>query len=260
MTKITLNDEQVEYLREIAFGKHKSEITRLMNEKFNLDLSEWQITRAKIRYGAPSGPRVPRISKRLTTPEQDEYMRANSAGKTGAELIQIMKDQFGITFTKAQIKAYKARKRINTGLTGRFEKGQIPPNKGKKMPKEAYAKAQATMFKKGHRPANTRPVGSEQWRDDGYLWVKIKEPRTWRQKHVLVWEAANGPRPEGHKIIFADQDSDNFDLDNLILVHAAEHAVMCKRRLYSTNPELTKTGLTLARLILKASGWEKEEE
>ena len=39
---------------------------------------------------------------------------------------------------------------------GRFEKGHIPANKGKKMPEEIKEKVKHTFFKKGNRPHNAR--------------------------------------------------------------------------------------------------------
>lgn len=38
-------------------------------------------------------------------------------------------------------------------------------------------------------------------------------------KHVWVWEQANGRKlPEGHVVMFADRDKDNFSPDNLVAV------------------------------------------
>lgn len=222
MSKKLLSDDQIEYLRQIASGRNVIVLAQMMNDKFDLSLTPAQITGAKSRHGVCSGRVKEQPKLRLTTPEQDEYMRAHSKGKSGEELIRIMQEQFGITFTKAQMKGYKKRKNINTGLTGCYEKGHVPLNKGRKMSPEIYKKAEPTMFKKGNIPQNYRPVGSERIAADGYVWVKVKDPRTWREKHVIVWEAAYGPRPEGHKIIFADRNKTNFALDNLILISNAE--------------------------------------
>jgi len=42
------------------------------------------------------------------------------------------------------------------GNTGRFKKGSIPANKGKKMDAALYQKCKPTMFKKGNVPATTK--------------------------------------------------------------------------------------------------------
>lgn len=247
-----LNDKQIRYLREIAPGRGLEEIQKLINTRFGLQLTTAQIKRAKARYKAYSGRLVPRKIHRLTSPEQDAFMIANSSGKSSVELIKMLQDKFGITFTKEQMKGYKNRKKINTGLTGHFNKGHAPANKGQKMPEHCYEKVAKTMFKRGHMPANQAPLGSEVLKGDGYIWVKIAEPRKWRQKHVLVWEAVNGPKPEGYKIIFADRNRNNFAPDNLILVSNAEHARLCQNHLIFDDPELTRSGVALAKVLTAA--------
>lgn len=74
-------------------------------------------------------------------------------------------------------------------------------------------------FKKGERPANWRPVGSEYIKSDGQVMVKVAEPSVWRLKYQVVWEAVNGPLPKGSKLAFADGDQRNVALDNLVVVH-----------------------------------------
>ena len=247
--------EQIAYLREIAPGRYLYQIVQMMNERFSTALSASQIKCLMVRNGIKNGMQLrcpPEKVRRLTTPEQDTWIKAHSAGKTSAELIAMIKEKFGIVFTVEQMKGYKTRKRINTGLTGRFEKGHIPFNKGRKMPAEIYAKAAPTMFKKGQLPVMTRPVGAECWRDDGYLWVKVAQPNKWRLKHRVIWETTNGPIPDGHKIIFADGNRSNFDINNLICVSAAELARLNQRGLIFNNPEATKAGVLVARLLTKA--------
>lgn len=247
--------EQIAYLREIAPGRYLYLIVQMMNERFGTALSASQIKCLMVRNGIKNGMQLrcpPEKLKRLTTPEQDAWIKAHAAGKTSAELIAMIKEKFGIVFTVEQMKGYKTRKRINTGLTGRFEKGHIPFNKGRKMPAEIYAKAAPTMFKKGQLPVMTRPVGAECWRDDGYLWVKVAQPNKWRLKHRVIWEAANGHIMPGYKIIFADGNRSNFDISNLICVSAAELARLNQRGLIFNNPEATKAGVLVARLLTKA--------
>lgn len=246
-----LNDEQVAYLREIAPGKLLTEITNLLNAHYGLALTCEQIKNLKNKYKIKSGVRKGWIPpNRITTPEQDEWIKAHAHGKSGVELQAMIKDQFGIELTLEQVKAYKARKKINTGLTGRYEKGHIPLNKGKKMPPEVYEKAKHTMFKKGNRPHNWKPVGSERISVDGYIEIKVKEPRTWKLKQRVVYEQHYGKIPKGMNIVFADGNSLNVDVENLLLVSDSELARLNQHELiYKDNPEATKVGLTIAKLI-----------
>ena len=62
------------------------------------------------------------------------------------------------------IKNFRSNNKLKSGLTGRFVKGQISWNKGKKwddyMSKEGQANSRKTTFKKGNIPPNQRTVGS----------------------------------------------------------------------------------------------------
>lgn len=254
--------EHIAYLKKIAPGRYLYQIMQMINEKFGTDFSESAIKSLMARQGIKNGMRLrcpPERMKRLTTPEQDAWIKANAAGKSSVELIAMIKDKFGIVFTKEQIKGYKSRKRINTGLTGYFKKGQEPPNKGKKMSPEHYAKSAPTMFKKGFTPMQTCEVGTETWRDDGYLWVKVAQPNKWRQKHRIIWEAANGPAPSGSKIIFADGNRNNFAIDNLICVTAGELAQLNRKHLIYDNAEATKAGVLVVRLLQNARNLKRGE-
>jgi hypothetical protein len=76
---------------------------------------------------------------------------------------------------------------------------------------------------------------------------KVGLPGSWRQKHFVIWEAANGPVPKSHIVIFADRNKINFEIDNLILVSKRELFYMCKNEMLSNNPDLTKTNLLIVR-------------
>lgn len=107
-------------------------------------------------------------------------------------------------------------------IAARFRKGHVPPNKGKKMPAEVYARCAPTMFKKGNVTHNYKPVGSERVNVDGYVEVKVADPGKWRLKHRVIWEEAHGPIPRGHNVQFRDGNSQNLSLDNLYLISRSE--------------------------------------
>lgn len=62
-------------------------------------------------------------------------------------------------------------------VTGRFEKGYIPQNKGKKMPKEIRKKVSKTWFKKGcksikkHHTGGRQSIPVEMWKDGKLIGV-----------------------------------------------------------------------------------------
>ena len=81
---------------------------------------------------------------------------------------------------------------IEAGKKYRYKKGNIPPNKGKKMPAEVYEKVKPSMFKKGSRPHNWKPDGTIVERKDTdqngrvYLYYKVSDSN-WILYHNKVW-------------------------------------------------------------------------
>lgn len=60
-------------------------------------------------------------------------------------------------------------------------------------------------------------MGAERVTSAGFVQVKIAQPDCWKFKHLVVWEKAHGPLPEGRKIDFIDGDRQNISLENLRL-------------------------------------------
>ena len=107
-------------------------------------------------------------------------------------------------------------------IATRFQKGHIPENKGKRVSPETYAKCQPTMFKKGQTPANHREVGSERITKDGYIEIKVAEPKRWRLKHRTVWEQVNGEIPKGYNVQFKNHNPQDCRIENLYLICRAD--------------------------------------
>lgn len=85
--------------------------------------------------------------------------------------------------------------------------------------------------------------------------IKIQDGhgnKNWIRKHRYLYEQAYGEIPKGHKVIFADGNIRNFELNNLILISDAEELIMNKRKLFSESPEHTKTGVLIAKVLNKA--------
>ena len=259
MARKMLTKEQDEYLRAVASGKSVQECADALNTRFGTSFTYDQVKQYKNRHNIRSGKKswefVDHSRHKKFNADQEEFIKANAKGIGNAELTDMFNKEFGTSFTVKQIENYKSRNGISSGLTGHFPKGHVPVNKGKKMSKELYDKAKATMFKSGHKPANTRPVGTIEKRSDTYWWKKIGEDkvparRNWKQIHRILWEEANGPVPEGHVIIFKDGNTDNLDLDNLMMVTMQERLLMARHGLFVKDyPELTESGAILAKLM-----------
>lgn len=185
------------------------------------------------------------------TEEQGNYIRNNAKGIGNAELTEKFNNHFALELGINQIKAYKKNHKISSGLTGTFNKGSIPWNKGMK---GLQIGGKESQFKKGHKPHNWVPIGSERITKDGYIQIKIKEGKfqhNWRGKHILIWEEHNGPLPKGHVIIFGDGDNRNFDINNLILVSRAQLLILNSNDLIKNNAEITRVGINIAKLHQK---------
>lgn len=107
-------------------------------------------------------------------------------------------------------------------IATRFQKGSVPPNKGKKVSPEVYSKIQPTMFKKGHSPVNHREVGSERINVYGYIEIKVAEPNRWRLKHQVMWEQVNGTIPRGYNVQFKNHNPLDCRIENLYMISKAE--------------------------------------
>jgi hypothetical protein len=100
----------------------------------------------------------------------------------------------------------------NFGASGRFVTGIAPWNKGKEHPAaRTNPRVRATQFKPGREASqarNYRPIGSHRVNKDGILERKmIDDPsvfpaRRWTPVARVVWEAAHGPIPPKHIVVF----------------------------------------------------------
>lgn len=128
-------------------------------------------------------------------------------------------------------------------IAGRFKKGQLTWNKGMK---GLYAPgSERGWFKPGQRPHTWLPVGSVRLTADGYLERKVNDlpgnnSVRWKGVHSLVWQAANGPVPKGHIVVFRpgrrSAELSLITLDAVECISRAEHARRNHPR--SKSPEL----------------------
>lgn len=126
--------------------------------------------------------------------------------------------------SRANLHGLRKREGWKTGRTGRFEKGQISPNKGKRCAPGSggrHPNAQKTQFRKGNRPHTWRGAGHESVCDDGYVWIIVNETNPYTgaptrrvQKHRWLWERENGPIPAGHVLKCLDGNRANTDPAN----------------------------------------------
>lgn len=183
------------------------------------------------------------------TQEELAYLAEITPGRSHAEIRAMVNEHFSLDLTDHQVKGTLSRHHLNTGRTGRFEKGNVPPNKGRK----GYHApgSEKGWFKPGGHSHNRVPIGTERVSKDGYLEVKYRDGhgvRNWRSKQSLMWEAEHGPIPEGHCVVLVDGDKANVSLDNLLLVNRAEIVRLNKMRMSPTTREQWESALLVARM------------
>jgi hypothetical protein len=205
--------EQIQFLKDNVSGLSYPELTKLFNRRFRLSLTKFQIwftcKRAFFQGVFKENERYHRY-----TGEELQFIKNNIKGIACERALELFNKRFGLAIGKMAFKHVLHKHGYYNGLI----------NHGK-------------------------TVGAERLERKGYVFVKSPNSRRWKPKHRLIWEAANGPIPKGHVILFADGNRLNFDLDNLLLVSRNTLSIM-NRGLVFPNAELTKTGKIVADIIL----------
>lgn len=246
------------FIEDHVEGRTLVELVQLTNDACGTTFTLTSMSSYKknhgLKSGTPCGVQKGNPTKMYPAHVQ-EYILAHYKGTNYAAMAQQLKARFGVDYTPTQIMAYYKNHKLNSGLTGHFKKGNVPFTKGKK---GYYAPGmEKGWFDKGHQPWNDVPVGTVLEKGGGYLWKKVSDKpgswlQNWRQLHLLIWEEANGPVPDGYRVIFKDGNRQNCALENLMLVSLAENAVMNRCNLRFDLPEHTETGLLIAKVRLAA--------
>ena len=257
--------EFIKFIRDIAPGKRSSEIAVMAASKYpelNITVSKIQglMSRYKIRNGLKCGSE-PRWKE-----EHFEFLREFIPGHSEKEIQKALEEKFGEKTTINNIGNLKSKLGIKSGtFGGRFQKGQISFNKGKKwadfMSEEGQKKSRKTCFKKGNIPLNRVEIGYERVNSDGYVQVKVQDNHkndNFKLKHYLVWESHYGPVPKGYMLRFLDGNKQNCDINNLALVSESEKLYLSKMKRI-TDPELHKGQILIAKVLNKANKCKKQK-
>ena len=106
-----------------------------------------------------------------------EFIRNNVKTCTDKEIAQMVSQQWNMNVSESTITNLKNKYNIKSGVRrGCFPKGHEPINKGTKGMWNVGGNK--TSFKKGQRPLNWVPLGTERINTDGYVMVKRETTQT----------------------------------------------------------------------------------
>lgn len=242
-------------------------VTELMDawrDEFGVELTK----QAAHSYGSNrrwrKDPGVRSRSLRRYTDEENAWLRAFIPGHSEREVADAFAERFGREITTVQVAERKQKLSVRSGTVGgRFEKGQVPPNKGRTWADygtpEGHARSLEHCFKKGQLPHNTRALLDERVGKDGYIQVHVGQLRTskpndqWMSKAQFVWERENARVwPEGCRSVFVDGDRRNFDPANIVPVPMDLYPIIVgavKGGLEWHDRESLEAAITMARVI-----------
>ena len=174
--KKVYTEEQKEFFRNFIPGHTTAEVVAEFNRRFEQKTTISKVKAYKVNNHIKSGTfkGKPKGDSKMFPRKIREFIQENNKGKTALQMAELLNATFGTSYTTGQIKSIRNRMHLDSGLTGHFEKNHVPANKGKKG--WCASGSEKGWFKKGHRPLNSVPVGTEVMSALGYLKIKIGEP------------------------------------------------------------------------------------
>lgn len=173
-----------------------------------------------------------RIATALGRATEHVYSKANKLGLRKSEAF-FARDLSG-----------RALKGGSLSVATQFQPGGVPWNKGKSY--HAMGRSITTQFKPGIRPHTWKPIGTLRINSEGLLQRKVSDtgypPRDWVSLHRIVWEAAHGPVPRGHLVVFKPRrhstDPERITLDALECIDRRE--LMRRNSVHRHGPEIAR--------------------
>lgn len=165
--------------------------------------------------------------RNIYSKEFEDEMKQEASSKKFNELFEIAIKKYNYNITKKQLKMYLSKRKIR------------------------YKDFDYARFKRTRNAGDNYPIGSERIKTDGMVQVKIAKDK-WEYKQRLIYSKYhNVELTSNDYIIFLDHNRNNFDINNLACVSRHESAILSNQQLFSNNQEITKTGIQIAKLMIK---------
>lgn len=253
MSKPMLTAEQLSWLRKNVPGHYRRETFKAFNKAFNTSFTFTQLKNFCGKHCIKTGPLKHIFNTGLFyTEEKIDWLRAFVPGHHYKEITEEFNKAFLCNKSIRAVSSVCKSHGIQTGFDGRYQKGNIPLNKGKK---GCPAGCEKTQFKKGNIPPNIAEKYSIIKSTDGFWKIKIGNVNEWEMLSHFLWRC-NYPDdlidPKTERIIYIDGNAENCNLQNLVKVTTYE--LLQLNRCYSdlnTNKELRKVALMKIRLQKK---------
>lgn len=203
------------------------------------------------------------------TPAEHDFMVKHQAHITRAQLTAMLNDKFGHNLSVEKVRSYTKRSGLNRVIRTMITDGpeydwiakhqlDTPRNELIATFNKRFGKSISIMQMNGYCQRkglymddlirNRKPVGTIK-RHGRFLRIKINATQ-WQTLHRFTWERHHGKKvPEGFMIAFADGNSDNVDVNNLVLVRESIGLVIhYNNRADTDNPSLNKAIMLTASL------------
>lgn len=126
--------EVQEFIKNNVRGVSSEELAEMVNLQFGTSFTKTQMQaykkNHKLQSGRPTGRKT--FYSDTYPKEIADFIHANYKGVGPKEMSEILNREFGRNYTQQQITGYYKNHKLNSGLDGRFKKGQESWIKGKK--------------------------------------------------------------------------------------------------------------------------------
>lgn len=187
------------------------------------------------------------------TPKEKKFLKNNYTKYTNHRLAQL------VGRSESAIQACRKSFGLTKPNEGRYKKGAVPLNKGKKMPPGWGGAGIKTRFKKGQKPRNTKYNGAictRIMKGRFQKWIRIKNNK-WEELNRYNYRKHIGPIPTGMNVSYKDGDPLNCEPANLFLITRQD--LMLRNTIHRYPAEVKSAIRMVGKLKRKIMEYEEQD-